>query len=351
MRVLFDGFWWVGGPTSNSHVMREFVLAWARVFPGDRLTVAVRSSDRATVRQQLPDGISVVGLRARPHALAVMVELPVVARRIRPDVMVTHNFAPLVGRGAVFVHDVMFMTEPSWFTRAERAYFALMPWTLPRALRVFSSSRTEASRIRRLVRLRNDVESIGLGVARSLLRATPKSPAGFTDGKRFILSVGRLNARKNVATAIEAALDSGIVSRNVPLVIVGEPQGLSAVLPPFVREAVDSGAVIFLGFVDDAELAWLYGAAAVFLFLSLDEGFGMPLLEALAFGVPVVASDIAVFREIAGDRVRYVPPLDIPAIATAIATAFVSGRNPPVEPSALGYGWEESVRRMRHSLT
>lgn len=350
MRVLFDGFWWVNGPVSNKQVMKEFVLAWEREFPNDELVLAVPRGDLTEIRRELPSRIDLVGTRLRPQGISAIVELPFIARRVHADVTVAHNFTPLFGRSAVFVHDLMFIDHPEWFTGRERAYFALMPATLGRATWVLTSSSSEADRISRLARKHPKVFPVGLGLSRGLAEATQRKPAGLEDLDGFLLSVGRLNARKNLGAAIEGAIASGVVGPRTPLLIVGEPGGKRAELPPVAREAVESGSVRFLGFIDDDELAWLYAGALVFLFLSLDEGFGMPTLEAAAFGAPVVASDIPVFREILGARAHYVDPHGIAAIAAAIGKAAAAAPVEPVDVDGLGYSWEQSARRIRTAI-
>jgi glycosyltransferase involved in cell wall biosynthesis len=349
MRILFDGFWWVDGPVSNKQVMREFILAWERSFPQDDLVVAVPRADLEAVRSALPSRVLLVGTRLRPQGISAILELPFLARRLRADRIVTHNFSPLFGRSAVFVHDLMFVTHPEWFTATERAYFALMPLTLGRASWILTSSQSEADRIGGIAKRR--VDAIGLGLARGLELAVPRRPAGLDGSDEFLLSVGRINARKNLGVAIEAAVRSGVVNPRTPLVVVGEPEGKRAELGPSVAEAVETGAVRFLGFIEDDELAWLYARARVFVFLSLDEGFGMPTLEAAHFGAPVVASDIPVFREILGERARYVDPVDVQAAAVSIRTAYEAGRQEPADIQALGYSWELSAARMRAAMT
>lgn len=348
MRVLFDGFWWVRGPVSNRQVLREFIFAWVREFPDDELIVAVRRRDRAAARAELPATVTVVGTRLSPQGVSAIVELPFVAKRVMADFTITHNFTPAFGRAGVFVHDYMFLTSPEWFTRKERAYFALMPLTAKRARWLFTSSNSEAQRIRRLSNGR-DVIPVGLAVGSGLTEAIPRKPPGL-DGMSddFLLCVGRLNVRKNLATTIDAALTSGRVSSTAPLLIVGEPQGQTANLPRDVAEAVRRGSVRFLGFIDDDELAWLYRNASALLFLTRDEGFGLPALEAVHFGAPVVVSDLPVFREILGERATFANPVDTTAIARAIRE--VPRRVEPVNTTVLGYSWEESVRKMRAAV-
>ena len=348
MRVLFDGFWWGRGPVSNRQVLREFILAWAKEYPEDDVIVAVRRRDRKVARAELPAAVAIAGTRLSPQGISAIAELPFVARRVRADVTITHNFTPAFGRAAVFVHDYLFLTAPEWFTRKERAYFVLMPLTARRARWLFTSSASEADRISRLSRGRM-VVPVGLAVGSGLTGASPCRPAGLEGlGDGFLLCVGRLNARKNLANTIGAALASGRVTDAAPLVIVGEPQGRDAVLSDDVAEAVRRGAVRFLGFIDDDELAWLYSNASALLFLTRDEGFGLPALEALHFGAPLVVSDLPVFREILGRRASFTDPEDVAAIAAAIREA--PPRSAPIDTTTLGYSWDESVRRMRGAI-
>ncbi|MGV8858339.1 glycosyltransferase family 4 protein [Rhodoglobus sp.] len=348
MRVLFDGFWWARGPASNRQVLREFIWAWEREFPEDEITVAVRRASIQVATSELPSRVAVVGTRVKPQGVSAILELPFVAKRLHADVTITHNFTPAFGPTAVFIHDYMFLTSPEWFTLTERLYFSLMPLTAHRATWLFTSSRNEAERIGRLSRGRT-VVPVGLAVGRGLADAVPRKPQGL-DGFTgdFLLCVGRLNARKNLANTIQAALSSGRATPDSPLVIVGEPQGRTAELPGDITEAVERGAVRFLGFIDDDELAWLYGNTALLLFVTRDEGFGLPALEARHFGAPVVVSDIPVFREILGANASYVDPDNVPAFAEAIRSA--PARAAVTAPGDLGYSWEASVHSLRATI-
>src|SRR5690606_30220742 len=109
---------------------------------------------------------------------------------------------------------------------------------------------------------RDTVTAVGLALPRGLTESAKHPPALPIEGARvinsFMLAVGRLNARKNLETVIAAALRSGRASPTSPLLIVGEPGGMRATLGPAADAAVASGSIIFLGFVDDSQLAWLY---------------------------------------------------------------------------------------------
>ncbi|QHC57213.1 glycosyltransferase family 1 protein [Rathayibacter sp. VKM Ac-2760] len=350
VRVLFDGNWWTEGPISNREVQREIVLTWQKEFPDDSLALAVPLRGVSAARAELGSSIPVVGTRLRPHGVSAILELGLLAARFRPDITISHNFTPLLGRSAVFVHDFLFRSDPQWFTAKERAYFALMPASVRRADLVVTSSASEARRIVRTSAARAAVP-IGLGLNRGFAAAGPLAPAGLGDLDGFLLAVGRLNARKNLVTTIEAALDSGVLSPSFPLLVVGEASGLGPTLSPAAEAARRDGSVRLLGRVSTEELRWLYESAALFVFLTLDEGFGMPTLEALAAGAPILASDIPVFREILGDQARLVDPLDRRAIAAAMRE-LVDRPEPATDPASVleRYTWEGVVHRLRSAV-
>lgn len=354
VRVLFDAFWWTSGPVSNRQVLREVVRHWVRLHPEDEVHLALRHRDREAALADLADlpVASTVTTRLWPHGVAAIADYPRLARKVGADVTLTHNFTPVVGRSAVFVHDVMFQTDPGWFTRPERLYYSLIPLLLPRADVVMTSSRNEARRIAARNPRVADVEPVGLAVGTELAGARPQRPEGVDEGQPYVLSVGRLNVRKNLGLTFAAALRSGAVGPDLPLLVVGEKEGVAVQVSPEVRRAVEDGSIRFLGRLSDAELVWLYGHARLFVYLSLDEGFGLPPLEALTFGAPLLVSDIAVFRETVGGQATFTDPHDVDAAAAAIARLVREGT--PVTSPRLPT-WDECVERMRsavvHSLT
>ncbi|WP_456847160.1 glycosyltransferase family 4 protein [Cellulomonas sp. P5_C6] len=340
MHVLVDGYWWAAGPISNRQVQREIIRHWVDLFD-DRVTMVVPHKVLGDV--EAPPGVDLVGTRLWPHGVASVVDYPRIARKVGADIAVVHNFTPWTGRSAVFVHDVMFQTNPEWFTVPERAYLQLVPWTLRRADVVATSSHHEAERIASHNRGIAPVVPIGLAVGTELATAEPRRPAG-VDVDEFVLSVGRLNVRKNLGRLFTAAARSGAITAARPLLVVGEPEGARADLGPDVRDAVTSGAIRFLGRVDDGELAWLYKNSGLFVYISLDEGFGLPPVEALAFGCAVLAADIPVMRENLGTSAAYVDPLDVDAIAAALQA-------PTVSPAAfVAPDWADVTRRLRDAV-
>jgi glycosyltransferase involved in cell wall biosynthesis len=145
------------------------------------------------------------------------------------------------------------------------------------------------------------------------------------DGAPFILTVGTMQRRKNHLRLVQAfaRLVKRLPEANQPrLVIAGGKGWLYDEVHAEVARLGVTDLVHFVGYVDDADLPHLYQAAAVFAFPSLYEGFGLPPLEAMACGVPVVASNVSSLPEVVGDAGLLVDPLDVEALATALEQAL-----------------------------
>ncbi len=134
--------------------------------------------------------------------------------------------------------------------------------------------------------------------------------------ERFLLSVGTWEARKNQRTAI-VALASLEAERTPPLVLVGRDGGTGAELSR-LAERLAPGRVRFVSGVRHADLPAVMQSADLFLYPSLSEGFGLPIVEALAAGVPVIASEGRCFREAGGPATLYAPATDAIALAGMI---------------------------------
>ena len=356
MKIVFDAFWWGGGPPSLRHVMREIVLMWAKRYPLDELVLVTRTKHHAASRDDIPANATVHESAVWPQAFFAAGTAARIARQEDADAIVTHNFAPRSPDrvSAIYLHDVLFETNPEMFTPLELRYFALMTRWVRHADLVFTSSYSEADRIRQNTHARR-VIPVGLGLSEELIQpgALEERHPGLT-ADSYLLTVGRLNVRKNLERTLDAAIASGVLSVTFPLVVVGSPGGKEVELSAPVREAIADGRIVFTGFVSEARLRWLYRNTALFMFLSLGEGFGMPPVEAAHFGAPVLASDLAVLRENLGARARYVDPTDTEAIRDAILRClnFPAPQVPLVDGDSLAsqHNWAASVDAMRTAV-
>ena len=239
----------------------------------------------------VPDGVEAVALPARFQETRMAWSLPRLLRRLRPELAHFQHALPLgwSGRTVVTLHDLHFERDPSAMGLADRLTFkAVVPRAAKRADHVLAvSERTK----------RDAIELYGLDPEKITVTPLGVDPA-FSPGDGshddYLLFVGAVQARKDPLAALAAAQRAGL-----PLVVAGPEKE-----PALARELRARGADV-RGFVDRAELARLYRRAAALLLPSRYEGFGIPVLEAMASGTPVVLSDDPALREVAGDAGVY----------------------------------------------
>jgi glycosyltransferase involved in cell wall biosynthesis len=239
----------------------------------------------------VPNGVEAVTLPARFQEVRMAVSLPLLLRRLAPRLAHFQHALPLIygGRSILTLHDLHFERDPGVMGLADRLTFrAVVPRSARKADHVLAvSERTK----------RDAIELYGLPPDRITVTPLAVDPA-FTPGDGthdgFLLFVGAVQARKDPLAALDAAVVAGL-----PLVVVG-PEKDRELAAELRRRGAD-----VRGPVPKAELAELYRRAAAVLLLSRYEGFGIPVLEAMASGTPVVVSDDPALREVAGDAGVY----------------------------------------------
>ncbi len=173
----------------------------------------------------------------------------------------------------------------------------------------------------------------------------------------FVLCLGNVEPRKNLVRAIQAfGLARTLTGRRddlaVSLVVCGERGPRAGAIFAEAERIPAVERPLFAGYVSDAEMPAILASAAVLLFPSLYEGFGLPILEAMACGVPVVTSDRGAMREVAGGAALLVDPLDVDAIAGALARALADA-DLAARLAALGreraarFTWEQTAQATR----
>lgn len=348
MKVVFDGYWWHRGPISNQSVQRAMIATWAEQFPTDKLFVVAPPASDLDVRREHHPSVTVVSGPSVRHPVFNAITVPRVARRVQADAIVAHNFAAPGRNSIVFIHDVMFMDHREWFTRMENVYFRLMLPMARFAKVIMTSSSTEARRISRFVK--REVVPTGLAVPIDLAEAIPSMPIGAPPANDFALLVGRLTARKNVGTAIEAFLKKDANMAPHSMVVVGEP---SSAADPELSKLLGSapqGTFTWMPRVTASELSWLYRNACLVVAPSLDEGFGLPALEALAMGQRLLANDTSVFREVVGESGAFVDARDVDALAAGFSASVNLDAITEGQRAVLAdrYSWSRVVETMRH---
>ena len=249
----------------------------------------------------------------------------------------------LIRHKVMTVHDLSFLYNRSWFSKAYYWWYRIMtPLAIKTSKHLITVSQFSKQEIMRFYPfIQEEQISVAYGAVDST-RFHRLSSVPATEHP-FALAVSSIDPRKNFPMLVKAF--KGI--EGCLLYIVGkqnhvfsQQNGLDEELPN----------VRFLGRVSDEELTRLYNQAVCFIFPSIYEGFGLPLLEAMTCGCPVLASDIPVFREVCGDAAIYFNPYDETSIRNAIAHFLSLNKEEQEKLQTAGYehaqrySWEQSAR-------
>ena len=293
--------------------------------------------------KRVPDGVEAIELPARSQPWRMSWSLPRLLRRLRPAV--TH-FQHVIAPGSpspavVTIHDLSFERDPKLMGPRDRFFFRTMvPRSVRRADRVIAvSGQTKQDVIEHYGVEERKIAVIANGVDDAF------SPEGQPhDGPPYLLFVGALQARKDPLVAIEAL---SLIDSDLRLLLVGPDKGAASEARREVARLGLNGRVEFTGHVEKPALAALYRGAQALVFPSRYEGFGLPVLEAMASGTPVVATSAGAIPEVAGDAAVLVAPGDPAAIAAGVEHA-IADRDRLVRAGlerARLYSWTEAARQ------
>lgn len=288
------------------------------------------------------------------------ITFPLALARERIDVLHVLYIAPPLcpTRVVVTIHDISYEHYPQFFTpTALRQMRLLVPLTIRHAKAVLTVSEfSKMDIVRRycvapekivVTPLAPDPMFRPLHDATRLARVRER----YGTGDRFILCVGNLQPRKNLKTLIDAytRLRRADTTRH-KLVLVGRKAWLYDDTFAVARDSGYAGDLVFTDYVSDADLVALYNSADLFVYPSIFEGFGLPPLEAMACGTPVITSNTSSLPEVVGDAAPMINPLDGEGLA-AIMAATLNDAHLREHITALGlrraaaFSWESTARR------
>lgn len=259
------------------------------------------------------------------------------------------------------IHDISFRIHPEWVPKRDLFFLSLLiPRTIRRADVIIAISEfTKCEILREYPKAAGKVRVVENAAAEEWFQPIPENEQRsvlekfhLTSGKYF-LSSGTMQPRKNIPFLIECFKQATTKEDfDYPLVLTGNPVGHNV-----DAKLADSGdgKVIFTGYVKDDELRALVSLSRGYIFPSLYEGFGIPIEEALALGVPVLVSDIPAFREVGGDRVTYFDPTNLARAAETLYTFSIVQPKPSAQlgigpggkaqaPSP--YSWKKSAEKL-----
>ena len=313
-----------------AHYLAELVAALRRNPGGCRYSLLVRAEHgEAFSGTAGPMGVIPIGIRSRPlRLLWEQTGLPALLRRVGADVLhsphYTRPLAPLPCASLVGIMDLTFFLMPQYHTRLKVVFFQRMMRASARMadrfIAISDSTRRDLTSCLGVEGDRIDVTPLAVSPAFQPIRDASRLDAlrrKYRLPDRFILYVGRLEPRKNLLRLLVAYRGLLGESEDAPQLVLGGAWGWqSNELKQRVAELAERVSV--LGFVPDDDLPALYSAATLFVYPSLYEGFGIPVLEAMACGAPTLTSAVSSMPEVAGDAAELVDPNDSDGLREAI---------------------------------
>lgn len=278
--------------------------------------------------------IELVRTSARPFSLAEQVQVPLLVRSLRLDVFhAPYYIKPYVGVACpslVTIHDLIGRRFPHTLARRARCLFQLTTWlAVHTATRIITVSRSARDDIAYYYRIPQDHIAITPEAADPRFCPQPAAMVAAVRAKyglppRYVLYVGSNKPHKNLTRLVRAweyaraTADGGDQTAEVKLVLAGHYDPRYPEVQHMVVARGLTGSVLFVPNVDEVDLPALYSGAEIFAFLSYYEGFGLPPLEAMACGAPVVCAYASSLPEVVGTAALMVDPYSVSAIAAGL---------------------------------
>ncbi|MCQ2608261.1 MAG: glycosyltransferase family 4 protein [Bacteroidales bacterium] len=259
-------------------------------------------------------------------------QLPRVIKALQPDVFVsTDGYSIVEGDVPIVdvIHDLNFEHFPEHLPYLVRKYYRkYFPMYAQKATRVATVSEYSKQDIHSLYHV--PLESIDVvynGVSSSFqpLIETEKTliKQKYTEGKNYFVYAGTLHPRKNIENLFKAfAVFKSRTQSDMKLVIVGEAMFLSKTIQQEYDKHQYKNDIVFTGRVSDKDLNYLLGASYAMTYVPFFEGFGIPILEAFACGVPVITSNCTSMPEVAGEAALLCEPHEVDSIANALVEIY-----------------------------
>jgi glycosyltransferase involved in cell wall biosynthesis len=311
--------------TGNETYIRNLLNCFASI---DQDADFIAYLSRRTAFSEVPDRFHKRHVAENPF-VRLGLDLSRQVRRDRPDLLHVQYTAPLFCPVPVVVsvHDISYLEYPEYFTKFRATQLKhTVRKTVRRAARVLTPSEFSKKSIvsayrldeSRVVVMPNAVSSQFRPIARAMAQRWVQSDFGFP--APFVLSVADLQPRKNHLTLIRAFEELLRSNPQLPhhLVIVGKDTWYSSVIRAAAQKSPAADRIHFTGFVSDDDLLRFYGACDVFVYPSFYEGFGLPILEAMACARAVACSNTSAMPEVADSAALLFDPRSLPEIVRAI---------------------------------
>jgi glycosyltransferase involved in cell wall biosynthesis len=359
VRIGFDAKWFFTGNPSGKVIVTNILKHMIQQNPQHEFYVFLKKSEKNMLFPYRFPNVKTVYVGGKLNLLSNILFIPLHSIRLRLDVCVFQYNSPIFSPflRIVYIYDIIYKSNPEYFTIWEKIYFFPIKCLARRAHKIFTISNSEKKRIAKFKFAKYEaIEVIHLGVDErfcpriSIEEDTIKEmKEKYKLPEEYILYVGRLNERKNISNLLRAF--SLIHNKGMSLVLGGTNDWKMFNLIKMIDDLKIKDRVIITGYIENDHLPAIYSMAKIFCYVSLDEGFGLPPLEAMASGVPVIVANAGSLPEVCEKAGSYVDPHKPEDIAKAIDNLFenhslyLQKRMAGIQRAKM-FSWEQSARTM-----
>jgi glycosyltransferase involved in cell wall biosynthesis len=364
MRIGIDAKWYFTGPVSTRVILQNLLPLLLKKYPDQEWVFFLDKKDKAKQLYFDHHNAELVYVPVPNNMLANLFVLPYFARRLKLDLVFSQTFPAIKNRfkNISIIYDVLFEEHPEYFTWKERLYFSSLKWFTKNTDRIIVNSSSVAADLLKhnYATASSKIDLIPLGVGKQYQPLSNHNSTLVDQVRKkyhlpssFILFVGRLNARKNIEALLKCL--PLLEDKAIKLLIVGKEDWKEGDLKEVIKNPDIGNRVRLTGEISDEELVILYSMATIFCFPSFAEGFGLPPLEAMASGVPVVVSETTSLPEVCGDAALYIDPHQPQSIAKMIdlllqdKALYAELRMKGLE-RASGFTWEKTACKLMESI-
>lgn len=347
MRIGIDAKWFYTGNASGRVVVYNLVKHLCSSYTNHYFFIILDKKDEDKNFPFKNENVTLIYQGTLTNQISNIVS-PFILKKYKLDVCVYQYFVPFFSKykRVVFIHDVIFESNPEFFSFKEKLYFKTMKWLAKLSHGIITVSHNEAKRIAAFgyTGKKTKIGVVYNGVGEQFKVKENQTNESIVAVKekyklptKTILYFGRLNERKNIRMLLQSF--ELVNDKNVKLVLAGSYDWKMFNLPALISDMQLQDRVIITGFVKDEDVAPLYASSTVFCYLSFDEGFGLPPLEAMASGIPLVVSAIGSIKEVCGNAAYYVNPFNKNEIAEKLNKIL---SNPDIARENIKYGLQRA---------
>jgi glycosyltransferase involved in cell wall biosynthesis len=365
MRIGIDAKSFFRGPVSTRVVLQNLLPELFILFPEHEWIIFLDKKDKQAQFPFISANIKLIYCWADINLISNVFFLTGKLRSLRVDAIVYQTFPSIIHKvpAITFIHDVLFRKYSQFFTWKELLYFFPISWLARnRSDRLIATTTYVSDDLLKYnyAKSKSRIDLVPLAVNNTYKPVEHQDPKRLEAVKdkfalpdQFLLFVGRLNVRKNIENLLKAIML--IRDAKIQLVIVGKADWKTPNLKELLGKPELKKRIIMAGAMEDNELVLTYSMAKIFCFPSFAEGFGLPPLEAMASGVPVIVSETTALPEVCGSAAIYADPYSPESIALAINILL---DNPELYEAqklkgiqkAKQFNWTDSARAFMNSI-